>query len=67
MFGWHAGFDGSFQRGCQEDDVPKSLVALVSMIMDGLTFKKRDTYDVRQATLSLAQLLQYNIVMSAGA
>ena len=34
----------------------KSLVALVSMIMDGLNVKKRNTYDVMQATLSLAQL-----------
>ena len=60
MFGLHTGFDGSFPRGCQEDAVPKSLVALVSMIMDGLNIKKRETGDVRQATLSLAQLLQYN-------
>ena len=56
----HAGFDGSFPRGCQEDAVPKSLVALVSMIMDGINIKKRETDDVKQATLSLAQLLQYN-------
>ena len=34
MFGMHTGFDGSFPRGCQEDAVPKSLIALVSMIMD---------------------------------
>ena len=26
----HTAFDGSFPRGCQEDAVPKSLVALVS-------------------------------------
>ena len=60
IFGLHTGFDGSFPRGCQEDAVRKSLVALVSMIMDGLNTKKRDTDDVRQATLSHAQLLQYN-------
>ena len=60
MFGMHTGFDGSFPRGCQEDAVPKSLVALVSMIMDGINIKKRETDDVKQATLSLAQLLQYN-------
>ena len=46
MFGLHTGFDGSFPRGCQEDAVPKSLVALVSMIMGGLNIKKIDTYDV---------------------
>ena len=60
MFGLHIGFDDSFPRGCREDAVPKSLVALVSMIMDGLNIKKRDTDDIRQATLCLAQLLQYN-------
>ena len=45
MFGLHRGFDDSFPRGCREDAVPKSLVALVSMIMDGLNVK-RDTDDV---------------------
>ena len=42
MFGLHTGFDGSFPRGCQEHAVPKALVALVSMIMDGLNIKKRE-------------------------
>ena len=60
MFGLHTGFDGSFPLGYHEDAVRKSLVALVSMIMDGLNIKKREIYDVRQATLSLAHLLQYN-------
>ena len=60
MFGMHTGFDGAFPRGCQEDDVPKSLVALVSLIMDGINTNERETDDVKQATLSLAQLLQYN-------
>ena len=46
MFRLHRGFDDSFTRGCREDAVPKSLVALVSMIMDGLNIKKRDTDDV---------------------
>ena len=69
IFWLQTGFSGSFPRGCQEDDLPKSLVALVSMIMDGLTIKKRDTYDIRQATHSLAQLLNCcnTIVMSEGA
>ena len=46
MFGLHTWFDGYFSRGCREDAVPKSLVALVSMIMDGLNIKKRYTDDV---------------------
>ena len=60
MFGMHTGFDGSFPRGCQEGAVPKSLVALVGMIMDGINLKKRETNYVKQATLSLGQVLQYN-------
>ena len=56
----HTSFDGSFPVGCQEDAVPKSLIALISMIMDGPNIKKKDTDEVRQATLSLAQLLEYN-------
>ena len=46
MFGLHTGFDGSLPRGCQDDAVPKSLVALVSMIMGGLNIKKIDSDDV---------------------
>ena len=46
MFGLHRGFDGSFPRGCQEDAVPISRVALVSMIMGGLNIKKIDSDDV---------------------
>ena len=33
--------------------VPKSLVALISMIMDGSNIKKKDTDEVRQATLNI--------------
>jgi hypothetical protein len=60
MLGIHTRFDGSFTMGCQEDAVPKSLVALISMIMDGPNITEKDTNEVRQATLSLAQLLEYN-------
>ena len=50
MFRLHTGFGGSFPRGCQEDAAPRSLVALLNMIMDGLNIKNRYTDDVRQAT-----------------
>ena len=56
----HTSFDGSFQIGCQEDAVSNSLVALISMIMDGPNIKKKDADEERQATLSLVQLLEYN-------
>uniref|UniRef100_UPI00358E794D uncharacterized protein isoform X2 n=1 Tax=Myxine glutinosa TaxID=7769 RepID=UPI00358E794D len=60
MLEMQATFDGSFSKGCQEQAVPKSLVALVSMIMDGPNIMNKETEKVRQATLSMAQLLQYN-------
>ena len=50
----------SFPQGCQEASVPKSLVALVSMILDGQAITRRDGDESRQATMSIAQLLQYN-------
>jgi hypothetical protein len=54
-------FDGtSFPQGCQETSVPKLLIALVSMIMDGPNITKRDSDEYRQAALSIAQLLKYN-------
>lgn len=53
-------FDGSFASGCQEASVPKSLVALVSMIIEGTSITNKNTDENRQSTLSMAQLLQYN-------
>jgi len=53
-------FDDSFPAGCQDDSVPKSLVALVGMIMDGVNINKQETNDERQASFTLSQLLYYN-------
>ena len=54
-------FDGSsFQQGCQEASVPKSLVALVSIILHGPAITRRDREESRQAAMSIAQLLQCN-------
>lgn len=61
LIGVQTQFDGSsFPQGCQEEAVPKSLVSLVSMILDGPNITRRDGDESRQATLSIAQLLQYN-------
>ncbi|GFO25219.1 tyrosine-protein kinase receptor tie-1 [Plakobranchus ocellatus] len=61
MTGVQTDFNGSsFPQGSQEEAVPKSLVALVSMILDGPNITRREGDDSRQATLSIAQLLQYN-------
>ncbi len=57
MIGVRAQCDGSsFPQGCQEEAVPKSLVALVSMILDGPNIARRDGDESRQATLSIATL-----------
>ena len=54
-------FDGSsFPQGCQEASVPKSLVALVSIILHGPAITRRDREESRQAAMSIAQLLQCN-------
>ena len=49
-------FDGSFLSGCQEDSVPRNLVSLISMIMDGLNITKKVTQEARQSALSIAQI-----------
>ena len=53
-------FNGSFQKGCQEDSVPKLLLVLVSMILDGTNIE--DQINTTQAALTIAQLLKFNTV-----
>ena len=60
MLGMQSAFDGSFSKGCQEQAVPKSLLALVTMILDGQNILNTASQKVRQSTLSMAQLLQFN-------
>jgi len=52
-----AKFTGSFNHDCQIKSVPYSLLALVDMIHNGPNIKSNS---ISQATLSVAQLLQYN-------
>jgi len=53
-------FTGSFGNNCQEEAIPQSLLALVSMIMDGTNIKNKDPDTFRQSALTVAQLLQFN-------
>ena len=53
-------FDGSFPSGCQEDSVPRNLVSLISMIIDGPNITKKETQKARQSALSVAQILKNN-------
>ena len=47
-------------RITKKEVVPESLVALVSIILDGPNITRRDGDESRQATLSIAQLVQLN-------
>ena len=48
MFSLKQTFTSSFMEDCQEESVPKSLLALVSMILDGLDIKvQASVYAVR--------------------
>ena len=50
-------FDGNFNKSCQQEAVPSSLKALVSMIIHGTSIKEE--YD-SQAALTISQLLLFN-------
>ena len=60
MLELRAMFTGSFDQDCQQKSVPKSLLALVDMIHNGPNIADHNSPNMSQATLSIAQLLQYN-------
>ena len=54
-------FNGSFPTECQEQSVPTSLLALVTMILNGPNIKTQSSPSaVSQPALSISQLLLYN-------
>ena len=56
-------FSGSFAPHCQEDSVPVSLLALVSMVLYGPNITSQSSRrEMPQPALSLAQLLMFNSV-----
>ncbi len=60
MFKLQATFTGSFDQDCRVRSVPHSLLALVAMIHNSPNIKSQGLDGMPQATLSMAQLLQYN-------
>ena len=64
MFGKKYTFDGSFKPSCEQDDIPPSLMALVSMILDGPNIKHQSEVaaTTTRAALSISQLLMFNSV-----
>ena len=59
-------FKGMFRENCQEESVPLFLVALVNMLLDGSSLADQsESYQHRTtASLTLSQLLSYNMVKS---
>ena len=61
MLKMQASFAGSFDLDCQVRSMPHSLSAMVAMILNGPNFKSQGCDGVSQASISIAQLLQYHI------
>ncbi len=62
IFGSNYSFNGSFSRDCQQQSVPKSLQALVSIILEGPNIKHQSAVSGSAATLTASQLLVFNCV-----
>jgi len=65
IFQFRPAFDGFFQANCQEQSVPSSLLALVSMILEGPSISNQTCKQQIPAALELAQLIVYNSVNHA--
>ena len=61
MLKMQASFAGSFDLDCQVRSVPYSLSVMVVVILNGPNIKSQGCDGVLQATISIAQLLQYHI------
>ena len=55
-------FSGLFSRSCQEDSIPSNLLALVSMILEGLSITYQNENHKIPAALAISQLLIFNSV-----
>ena len=55
LFGSNSLFNGNFDYSSQEYSVPKSLVVLFRMILEGTNINSESSYATNQAALSLAQ------------
>ena len=53
-------FNGTFEKGCQKEAIPPSLLSLIQMLMVGPNIKAQSEESVSQAAVSISQLIQYN-------
>lgn len=58
-------FEGSFLAACQSNSVPKSVLALVSMILEGPSISQQSNPIHVPAALQVSQLIVYNSVKAA--
>ena len=64
LFGSNSLFNGNFDYSSQVYSVPKSLLVLLRMILEGININSESSYATNQAALSLAQLIKFNSVKS---
>ncbi len=55
-------FNGSFGENCQQESVPKILLALVTMVLEAPSIKDQIRESSTQAALSITQLMKFNSV-----
>ena len=53
-------FTGTFDEKCQQDSIPPSLMALVSLIIHGTCLRDQQKIESQMA-LSIAQLMLFNV------
>ena len=57
--------NGTFSSNCQRESIPRTLLSLVNMILEGSDTKCQSLGESSQAALTLAQLLKFNSVKYA--
>jgi hypothetical protein len=62
MFETACQFDGNFAPGCQAKAVPQSLLALISMILEGPSIDMQSMRQNVPASLAISQLVVFNSV-----
>ena len=60
LFGSNSLFNGNFDYSSQESSVPKSLLVLLRVILEGTNINSQSSYATNQVVLSLAQLIKVN-------
>jgi len=62
MFSKKVCFTGSYESSDQQDSIPPSLLSLVTMLLDGSG--NLDSCEIKQAALSISQLIMFNAARS---